>query len=162
MTFRLVRTKAFAFFAGFTILVLALDLPIRMLDARLGLALPSELEWMGWLCLLAGVLLIVAAEWVFIAVGGGTGAPGNPPGRLVSQGIYRRVRNPIYIGAFLELLGVALDRSSATYLAISVIFLALIHLFVVYVEEPRTELRFGGSYRQYRATVPRWVPRRPE
>jgi protein-S-isoprenylcysteine O-methyltransferase Ste14 len=155
-------TKAILFIVGGTAVVLVLDIPIRVIDARFVLPLVGALEWLGWIFLTAGVLLILAAEWALLRVGGATGAPGDPPRRLVARGIYRWVRNPIYIGASAELLGLGLTRASVSYICIMAAFLLFIHWYVVTVEEPRTERRLGASYRRYKESVPRWVPRRPE
>ena len=77
------------------------------------------------------------------------------------RGPYRFVRNPMYLGATLALVGVALFYRSVALLAYAGVFLLLMHAFAVGYEEPTLRRTFGSEYEAYRATVPRWVPRRP-
>lgn len=153
------RLKLLVLFIGLTVLVLAAEPAVRLLDERFALQVPSALDGPGWILIAAGALSIFSAEYELLTQGDATGAPGDPPSRLVDRGIYRFVRNPIYMGAEVELLGVALVRSSIAYLAIAVVFALSIHLFVVHVEEPRTERRLGESYTRYRNRTSRWLPR---
>ena len=81
--------------------------------------------------------------------------------RVVSGGPYRFVRNPMYIGALLTLIGAALWLQSPGILVLAAAGLLAAHLLVVLVEEPSLEKRFGESYREYRSNVRRWLPRRP-
>ncbi len=125
-------------------------------------ALPAQLALLGWPLLLLGALPLLAAEYCLLAFGHATGAPADAPRRLVTQGIYAWVRNPIYLGAAMLLFGVAFLNSSPTLLLIAVAFLALIDTYVVRVEEPRLERRFGAGYLRYKQDAPRWLPRRPQ
>lgn len=118
-------------------------------------------EWAGWLVALGAMLLMESAEWALATRGQGSGLPFDPPRQLVASGPYRWVRNPIYWGAFASILSVAFMLRSLAFLVLALIFLAAMHLFVVYVEEPRLERRSGESYREYKRLVPRWIPRRP-
>ena len=121
--------------------------------------LPRQLELVAWPLLILGTVLILVAEYSIITESHATGAFGNPPGKLVTTGIYSWVRNPIYIGAAMLLFGIAFFRNSPTMLIIAFIFLISIHAFVVLIEEPRIERRFGAAYRRYKESVPRWLPR---
>jgi protein-S-isoprenylcysteine O-methyltransferase Ste14 len=131
-------------------------------DKRLGLPrLPGE-PWR----FLAGIPLIVggallagiSASRFFRARG--TPVPFNPPQELVVAGPYRWTRNPMMTGILTALLGVAFLLSSAALAVIFLPALALImYLVIRFVEEPELELRFGESYRRYRTTTPRFVPR---
>jgi protein-S-isoprenylcysteine O-methyltransferase Ste14 len=83
------------------------------------------------------------------------------PKRLVAAGPYRWVRNPIYVGAFLVVLGEAglfLSLALLVYAGAMAIFC---HLFVVGYEERTLRRRFGEAYMEYLQTVPRWIPRLP-
>ncbi len=140
------------------VVLFVVEVVVRFFDSRLAFTLGSGWEWLAWILLLAGTVLIIAAQAVFLPIGGATGGPWDPTQHLVARGIYRRMRNPIYLGAGLLLFGVALFRASPTYLALAFFFLPAMHLFVVYIEEPITERRFGASYRAYRDQVPRWFP----
>jgi protein-S-isoprenylcysteine O-methyltransferase Ste14 len=125
-------------------------------------AIPEQLELLEWPLLILGTLLILAAEYSLITVGHATGAPGNPSRQLVTTGLYRWVRNPLYLGVALLLFSVAFFNSSPTTLLIAFTFLPAIHAVVVLVEEPRTERRFGPEYVSYKQNVPRWLPRPPK
>ncbi len=97
--------------------------------------------------------------WDFTFKGRGTPMPIDPPKELVASGPYRYVRNPIYLGVMLILVGHFLWFGSwglAGYAGLA--FLGT-HLFVVLYEEPSLRRRFGSSYEDYLSRVPRWVPR---
>ncbi|MEO8348450.1 MAG: isoprenylcysteine carboxylmethyltransferase family protein [Acidobacteriota bacterium] len=111
------------------------------------------------------ILLVVGAAALFWCIrdfavsGRGTLAPVDPPRRLVRVGLYRYVRNPMYVAVITTLVGEALFFGSRT-LAIYAGFAWLVfHLFVLLYEEPRLRELFGTDYVTYRALVPRWIPR---
>jgi protein-S-isoprenylcysteine O-methyltransferase Ste14 len=134
---------------------------IATLDARWPMALPAPLRWLGGLLMLGALALIAAAEWTFLSFGGATGTPGDPPNQLVAHGPYRWLHNPLYLSGLTVLLGTALVSRSPTLLTLALIAPVAFHLFVLLVEEPRLEHRYGESYRVYKRAVPRWIPRRP-
>jgi protein-S-isoprenylcysteine O-methyltransferase Ste14 len=140
-------------------MVISLALGAIWLDGWLGLQLPSGLRWPGMAVLACGLVLIVWAEVTLLRIARSTGAFGDPPGRLVAQGPYRQVRNPIYIGAFGVLLGLSWWRSSPTLLVLALGFLPVMHLIVTRSEEPATRRRLGAQYDDYLRRVPRWLPR---
>ena len=78
---------------------------------------------------------------------------------LVVRGLYRHVRNPMYLGVLLVILGWAITFWSRPVLVYGVGVAVLFHLVVVLVEEPLLRHRFGGAYDDYCRTVRRWVPR---
>jgi len=94
-------------------------------------------------------------------VGGGTPATFDPPRALVATGPYRWVRNPMYLGALLLLVGEAVLFDASVLFRYAAGFAVVTHLFVVLYDEPTLRRKFGDSYDRYRATVPRWIPRRP-
>jgi len=96
--------------------------------------------------------------WDFAVTGRGTPAPIDPPKVLVAKGLYRHVRNPMYVGVLLIILGWALYFASFRVLVYGAILWLGFHLFVVLYEEPHLSKRFPGSYDAYRASVPRWLP----
>lgn len=106
-----------------------------------------------------GLAMIVWVAWAFVRRGRGTPIPIDPPAEFVAAGLFRRVRNPMYVGALLVLLAEALFFRSGWLLAYAVALWAALHAFVVLVEEPQLARRFGDSYRAYCAAVPRWLPR---
>jgi protein-S-isoprenylcysteine O-methyltransferase Ste14 len=95
----------------------------------------------------------------FAEEGEGTLAPWDPPRRLVVNGPYRYVRNPMISGVTLTLFGQVLLLLSPPLLAWASAFLAINSVYIPLVEEPQLERRFGESYREYRRHVPRVIPR---
>jgi protein-S-isoprenylcysteine O-methyltransferase Ste14 len=153
--------RALVYMSGFVLLWGWIALSVRMDDSKLGVALPA---WMGSLAipfmLLGGTLALFCAE-TFVVRGTGTPAPFDAPRQFVATGPYRYVRNPMYIGGWFALLGFGLYLHSLSILLMSLAWLLLAHLFVVLYEEPHLEGKFGPTYRNYRRSVPRWVPRVP-
>ena len=88
-----------------------------------------------------------------------TPAPVAPTQHLVVTGLYRFVRNPMYVGVLLLIFGQMLLFSSAALLAYGVAMWTAFHLFVVFFEEQRLERKFPEEYPAYAAAVPRWIPR---
>jgi protein-S-isoprenylcysteine O-methyltransferase Ste14 len=74
-------------------------------------------------------------------------------------GLYRYVRNPMYVAALLVLAGEALFFESETLGFYAGILALAYHLFVVLYEEPRLRDLFSEEYENYRRAVPRWIPR---
>ncbi len=140
-------------------LVIALALGAGKLDAMLGVGLPAGLRPPGLAAIALGPALIGWSEVTLLRTSRSTGGIGDPPPTLVTLGPYTHVRNPIYIGAFELLLGLALWRGSPTLLATALAFLPVMHLFLVRAEEPATRLRLGAAYDDYRSRVPRRLPR---
>jgi protein-S-isoprenylcysteine O-methyltransferase Ste14 len=106
-----------------------------------------------------GLSLMVATILLFVTIGKGTLAPWNPTERLVVQGVYRYVRNPMISGVFFILLGQAVTAAS---LPLACWFLAFVVVNVIYiplVEEPGLAKRFREEYLAYKQSVPRWLPR---
>jgi protein-S-isoprenylcysteine O-methyltransferase Ste14 len=109
----------------------------------------------------AGAAIAVWCIWTFVSIGNGTPAPFDPPRRLVIQGPYRLVRNPMYLGAALALAGAALFYGAAPLLGYAGVFLLATHLFVVFYEEPTLRRSFGPDYEAYCRRVRRWWPSLP-
>jgi protein-S-isoprenylcysteine O-methyltransferase Ste14 len=115
---------------------------------------------------LIGVLLIALGAasslwcaWDFAVAGRGTPAPIDPPKALVARGLYRVVRNPMYLGVLLVLLGESVVFGSWALLRYAVLVWLCFHLFVVLYEEPALRRKFGASYEDYCRRVWRWTPR---
>jgi protein-S-isoprenylcysteine O-methyltransferase Ste14 len=107
-------------------------------------------------CLLVGTAIYLRCAWDFAIDGLGTPAPIDPPKKLVVTGLYRWIRNPMYQGVLLILLGECVlfpDRGLLVYTAS---FALVFHVFVVFYEEPILRSRFGVSYSDYCRKVPRW------
>ena len=113
---------------------------------------------LGLLLIAIGLVPLLLSIRDFAVWGRGTLAPIDPPTRLVRVGLYRHVRNPMYVGVVTAILGEALffeSRALAIYAA--VVWMAF-HLFVVLYEEPHLRYTFGQEYEAYRRDVPRWIP----
>lgn len=129
-----------------------------------GWRLPDPLPLGGVLAIL-GAVLILPALWVLIdsfvrfARSLGTPAPIAPTERLVVDGWYRYVRNPMYVAVVSLILGQAMLFGNWAALAWGVVVFGAVHLFVVTYEEPTLSGQFPNEYATYRANVGRWVPR---
>jgi len=106
-----------------------------------------------------GAALALWCVFTFVFVGRGTPAPFDPPRLLVTRGPYRFVRNPMYIGAILTLLGVALFYESLSMLIYAGVFFLATHLFVVFYEEPTLRRTFESDYETYCRQANRWWPK---
>jgi len=113
----------------------------------------------GACVLAAGLGLICTTVWQFATRGRGTLAPWDPPKHLVVAGVYRYVRNPMITGVILVLLGEALGLRSGAVLTWAAVFFAINATYIPLLEEPLLERRFGNEYSEYKAHVPRWLPR---
>lgn len=105
------------------------------------------------------VIYLHTAFWGFALRGRGTPAPIAPPKRLVVEGLHRCVRNPMYIGVLLIVIGQALLFHSMALVRYAAVIWLAAHLFVLFYEEPALQRKFGDEYREYRQRVPRWIPR---
>lgn len=148
----------------FTVLVpgtVAVFIPYRIVSRT-----PAALSVTPGRLLLAAPALALGAAiylwclWDFAVTGRGTPAPIDPPRQLVVRGLYRYVRNPMYLGVLLVVAGWAILSWSGRVLAYGVAVALLFHLFVLLVEEPLLRSKFGSAYEAYRETVRRWWPGR--
>jgi protein-S-isoprenylcysteine O-methyltransferase Ste14 len=144
----------FWFFLCFPWLVLKLSGPV---------ADPAwkPLTLLGAFLIVASLSVVVLATVVFVRRADGTPVPLAPPRIFVSSGLYRWVRNPMYLAYALILVGEALVFESLHLAAYSLGFGAVVHVYVTKVEEQELLRRFGPSYQRYCESVPRWVPKRP-
>jgi protein-S-isoprenylcysteine O-methyltransferase Ste14 len=113
----------------------------------------------GFVPLLPGIAVYLWCAGNFAVIGKGTPAPIDPPKVLVQRGLYRLVRNPMYVGILLILAGEAVLLGSLPLAAYAGLLWLAFHLFVVSYEEPFLRKKFGSAYDEYRNHVPRWVPK---
>jgi protein-S-isoprenylcysteine O-methyltransferase Ste14 len=113
----------------------------------------------GIVFILAGVLVLLDSFARFAIQGLGTPAPIFPTRNLVVQGLYRYVRNPMYVALLLVVTGQALFFGSLRLLEYGAILWLGFHLFVLVYEEPTLRGTFGEEYETFCAHVPRWIPR---
>src|SRR5262249_43998672 len=97
--------------------------------------------------------------WQFFSEGRGTLAPIDAPKHLVVRGLFRYVRNPMYVSVVTILIGEAIFFMSAAIIIEVGTFMVLVYLFVVFYEEPTLRRQFGKSYEKYSQQVGRWIPR---
>ena len=119
----------------------------------------GPLDVLGVALALAGLAMVVECFVRFVREGLGTPAPVAPTEFLVQGGLYRHVRNPMYVGVAAVILGQALVLRSTDLLWWLAVFLAAVVGFVKLYEEPTLREQFGASYDDYRAAVPGWWPR---
>ena len=115
----------------------------------------------GLLLIAAGITLLVACIVEFARRGRGTLSPVDPPRELVVSGLYRYVRNPMYLAVTTIVLGEVLLTRSTDLAIYWVIWFAAANVFVMLYEEPALHAQFGESYDAYRQRVGRWIPGRP-
>ena len=118
------------------------------------------LRVVGALLLVAGVVVLLQAFARFVTEGIGTPAPVAPTERLVVGGLYRYVRNPMYLAVAATIVGQALLLGRWVLLAYAAAFVVAVASFVHWYEEPTLRRRFGAEYDAYRRAVPGWWPRR--
>ncbi len=120
---------------------------------------PGLISWLGVIIIAIGALIYFRCAWEFAVRGLGTPAPIAPTKFLVTTALHRYVRNPMYLGVALAILGEAVLFRSFHVVDYAAGMLLTAHIFVVYYEEPTLRRQFGESYEEYRRSVPRWIPR---
>lgn len=125
----------------------------------------SEDPWVpvrvvGGVLVVAGGGVLLHAFVRFVTEGTGTPAPVAPTQRLVVGGLYRYVRNPMYLAVLAVIVGQALLLGQLELLAYAAVIAAAFAAFVHGYEEPTLHRRFGEEYDAYRQSVPAWLPSR--
>ena len=126
-------------------------------DVRIELSRP--LHQIGLASITMGVILLAACIWEFATRGRGTLSPLDPPRHLVVRGLYRYVRNPMYLSVTAIVLGEVLLTQSTALLVYWIIWFITANMFVLMYEEPALRNEFGASYDEYCRRVGRWFPR---
>ena len=134
--------------------------PLRFFGlAHVQLSLSNPVHLLGLLAIALGAALLFTCIWEFARSGRGTLAPVDPPRELVVRGLYRYVRNPMYLSVTVILLGEVLLTGSRALLLYWAVWFGLVNLFVIGYEEPVLRRRFGASYERYTREVRRWLPK---
>jgi len=115
--------------------------------------------WLGGAVFVIGSLIYLRCAWEFAVRGSGTPAPIAPTKFLVTTALHRYVRNPMYLGVALAIVGEGVVFRSVHVLVYAAVMLTIAHIFVVLYEEPTLRRQFGESYEEYQRSVPRWIPR---
>ena len=113
----------------------------------------------GFLPMVLGVAIYLWCAWDFATAGQGTPAPIDAPKRLVVRGLYRFVRNPMYVGVLTVLFSESVVFRSRRILTYAIVVFLFFHLMVMLYEEQALKRKFGASYEEYLKSVPRWIPR---
>jgi protein-S-isoprenylcysteine O-methyltransferase Ste14 len=140
--------------------LVAFVVPWLLLDGRVS---GRAFNPLGLVLLTLGTALLLWCVALFYSEGRGTLAPWDPPRALVTSGVYRLSRNPMYVAVALVLWGWALAFRSPVLAAYAVGITIAFHLRVVFFEEPWLRRMHGEQWNAYSAEVPRWLPfsRRP-
>jgi protein-S-isoprenylcysteine O-methyltransferase Ste14 len=128
-------------------------------QAREPLPYWAPVRVLGGILLVAGLIALVQAFLRFIVEGLGTPAPVAAPERLVVGGVYRYVRNPMYVAVLAAIIGQALLLGQLGLLLYAGAAWLVVAAFVRWYEEPTLTRRFGADYEAYRRAVPAWWPR---
>jgi protein-S-isoprenylcysteine O-methyltransferase Ste14 len=118
------------------------------------------LRVVGAVLVVGGAGVLVHAFVRFVVEGLGTPAPVAPPKHLVVGGLYRHVRNPMYVAVAATIFGQALLLGQLVLVPYGAAFCAAVAAFVRLYEEPTLARSFGAEYEAYRRAVPAWWPRR--
>jgi len=135
-------------------------MPIWLVQTDTALFSFGLLRWLGIPFWIGGTTVLLWCAWAFTVRGRGTPSPTDPPKDLVVNGLYRHVRNPIYLSVLAIFLGYVLWHPSRAILFCPLIVAVSSHLFVILYEEPHLPKTFGAAYEQYCKSVPRWIPHR--
>ena len=133
--------------------------PALITGWEVGDHLPALLRALGALLGLSGIAFLVYAFARFALEGLGTPAPVAPTERLVVGGVYRFVRNPMYLAVLALIAGQALFFASAVVAGYGALVALAFVAFVRLYEEPTLRATYGAEYEAYCARVPRWLPR---
>jgi protein-S-isoprenylcysteine O-methyltransferase Ste14 len=119
----------------------------------------APMRMLGVILLVAGLIVLVQAFVRFVVEGLGTPVPIAAPERLVVGGLYRYVRNPMYVAIVMAIVGQVLLLGQLGLLLYAAALWLISAGFVRWYEEPTLMRRFGAAYEAYRRTVPAWWPR---
>lgn len=147
----------------FTVLVpgtVAVYIPYRIIKGRHhSFSVSWEiLPFVAAVFIFIGATIYLWCLWDFAVTGRGTPAPIDAPKRLVITGLYRHVRNPMYIGVLCIILGWAILYKSYAVLQYAILIWVLFQGVVILVEEPSLRRQFDTSYKDYCKKVKRWIP----
>jgi protein-S-isoprenylcysteine O-methyltransferase Ste14 len=114
---------------------------------------------LGLLIIAAGLHIMIKTISVFIKTGKGTLAPWSPTKKLITDGLYRFVRNPMILGVLIVLTGESISVLSLNIFVWTLIFFIVNNIWFLLYEEPGLQKKFGKEYIEYKKNVPRWIPR---
>jgi protein-S-isoprenylcysteine O-methyltransferase Ste14 len=145
-------------FPGFT----AGYVPWRYFDvSEVDYRISNPLHLLGSVFIVLGAAILLTCIFEFARTGRGTLSPADPATVLVVRGLYRYVRNPMYVGVLTVIAGHLMLKPSVPLLIYWFFFFAVSSAFVIGFEEPYLRSRFGDSYDRYTQQVGRWIPGMP-
>ena len=156
------KSLIFVMILFWSFLFLVLPLISIILNEKIGLTKYNFnfLAYIGILTFITGIAFVILSSNLLIKEGKGSPIPSHPPKEFIVKGIYKYTRNPMVLGYILIVLGEYLFFGS-TLLGIYVLLLFLLfHFYIIFIEEPELEKRFGDKYLFYKKSVPRWFPMR--
>jgi protein-S-isoprenylcysteine O-methyltransferase Ste14 len=155
----LVVSILFTIFGGPGIILVYL--PLAITRFRVPASEPIWQRAVAAAVIAAGLIPLLESIARFVRIGRGTLMPNVPTERLVATGLYRFVRNPMYVGDLVVLAGeTLLFHSYAMLVYAAAVWLGL-DQFIRRYEEPTLRRRHGEEYERYREQVHRWWPRIP-
>ena len=135
-------------------------LPWIMIHYNHNLGLPTVqipiLQYLGVLLVIPCAIVILHCKRIFRIVGKGTPVPIEPPKEFVASGLYKFVRNPMYVSYITIYFALCFISGSLLLLFFTLLCIPAVHLAVVLIEEPSLEKRFGNTYLEYKKRVKRW------
>ena len=154
----------------FTILVpgvVAGYVPYLFMRNRIPDVNPDIFHWVGLLIMITGIIIYLLTALSFLLKGKGTPAIwftqaisfliGEEPIKMVSSGLYRYSRNPMYLGVITTIIGEGLYFQYSNVLWYALAFFIIINFVVMFLEEPHLEEKFGDEYRNYKKKTRRWL-----
>ena len=158
---RLAAAAGSAIFLGLAPGVVVGLIPWWLTGWRMANPMPvwGPLRVLGAVLTFGGALVLVSAFVRFVIEGVGTPAPVAPTRHLVVGGLYRYVRNPMYIAVVTAIVGQGLILGQLGLLLYAVFAGVIMAAFARWFEEPALLERFGEEYAEYRRAVPGWWPR---
>ncbi len=151
----LIKNLLFTIFIPGTV---AVYLPLLIAHGRSFVSEPAFLI-IGIVLILIGTVVYGWTVYDFAVSGKGTPLPIDAPRKLVVRGLYRYVRNPMYLGVLLVILGWVWVFADLRIWLYGLVVALIAHVFVVRYEEPHLENTFKDEYVAYKASVGRWLPR---
>ena len=137
--------------------------PYKMISSEKHMVIDQigKIRFIGPILIVIGIIGYLPCIWNFIFDAKGTPFPGDGDSQkyLIVKGLYRYVRNPMYISFYLIIFGQALFFKSLDLLIYLSFWIVWLEIKVIFFEERYLKKRFGETYEQYRRSVRRWIPR---
>lgn len=152
----LVKALLFAALTVGCFMVLIPGLAMKF-DTYIKITLPEYFSVVGYITFVLSAILSYTSWRLFITQGKRTAFPTDPPKKLIILGLYRFVRNPMYIGNLCMIFSEALIFKSPSIFIYFLVAFVLVHIYIIH-EEKLLEKRFGTDYINYIKNVPRWIP----